>query len=265
VKTALVASVELAGKQGDFKRSHTLLERVQSLVTSGEDTPERKLDEHKLLVSLVGASAAMGDRVVALRYFERACAVLPDEPVAVCERHKVHGLIDYFARDFRAAALHFEKAIDAARALGLQYEVALNLHNLADVLIVIDDHPRAYGALKQSVALCDELGYDRLTNHNRMFLAFLDALAGDVEANKVLCQGIRYAESNDYTWDVLGGRLLLARLHQHRGETDSARLEFQRLRELARGAGNRFVADECLNALRAMGAPLSQPPPPPLD
>ncbi len=261
VKSAIVAAAELAGRQGDFKRSLALLERLQSIVTSAADTPERKAEEHKLLVSLVQANAAMGDHVAAMRHFERASEVLPDDPVAICERYKLRALVDYFARDFRAAALNAEKAIDAARELGLQYEIAINLHNLADALVVLEDYPRAYGALKQSVALCDELGYDRLASHNRMFLAFLDALAGDVDAEKILVQGIRYAESNDFTWDVIGGRRLLARLHHQRGEADAARLEYQKLRELARAAGNRLVADDCLAALRAMGAPLSQPPP----
>lgn|GEM_PF-270369 len=261
VKSAIVAAAELAGRQGDFKRSHSLLERLQSIVTSAADTPERKAEEHKLLVSLVQASAAMGDRVAAMRDFERACELLPDDPVAICERHKLRALVDYFARDFRAAALHAEKAIDAARALGLQYEIAINLHNLADALLVLEDYPRAYGALKQSVALCDELGYDRLASHNRMFLAFLDALAGDADAERILLQGIRYAEANDFTWDVISGRQLLARLRQQRGEADAARLEYQKLRDLARAAGHRLVADDCLAALRAMGAPLSQPPP----
>jgi serine/threonine protein kinase/tetratricopeptide (TPR) repeat protein len=262
VKSALVAAAELAGRQGDFKRSLALLERLQSLVTSSDETPERKAEEHKLRLSLVQANAAMGDHAAAMRHFERACTILPDDLVAKCERHKLRALIDYFARDFRAAALHSEKAIDAARDLGLQYEVAFNLHNLAEALLLLEDYPRAYGALKQSVALCDELGYDRLASHNRMFLAFLDALAGDVEAEKVLVQGIRYAEANDFTWDVLGGRHFLARLHHQRGEADAARLEYQKLRELARATGNRLIADDCLTALRAMGAPLSQPPPP---
>ena len=151
--------------------------------------------------------------------------------------------------------------MDMARDLGLQYEIALNLHNLGDILLHLEDHPRAYGAIKQSLALCDELGYERLGSHNRMFLAYLDGLKGDAEAEKVLLQGIRYAESNDFTWDVLGGRLLLARLLERRGEMDGSRLEFQKLRELARAAGNRLVADECVEALRSMGAPPSQPPP----
>ena len=262
VKSAIVAAAELAGRQGDFKRSLALLERMQSIVTGGDESPERKAEEHKLLVSLVQANAAMGDHAAALRHFDRACTVLPDDPVAVCERHKLRALIDYFARDFRAAALDTEKAIDAARELGLQYELAINLHNLADVLLLLEDYPRAYGALKQSVALCDELGYDRLASHNRMFLAFLDALAGDLDAEKVLLQGIRYAEANDFTWDVLGGRYLLAQLHHQRGEADAARLEYQKLRALARAAGNRLIADDCGTALREMGAPPSQPPPP---
>lgn len=262
VKSALVAAAELAGRQGDFKRSLALLERLQRIVGNDAPTPEKKAEEHKVLVSLVQSNAAMGDHEAALRHFERAREVLPDEPTAICERHKLKGLLDYFARDFRAAALDSEKAIDHARDLGLQYEVAINLHNLADALVMLQDYPRAYGALKQSVALCDELGYERLASHNRMFLAFLDALAGDQDAERVLLQGIRYAEANDFTWDVLGGRQLLARLHMQRGESDAARLEYQKLRDLARAAGNRLIADDCTTALRAMGAPVSYPPPP---
>jgi eukaryotic-like serine/threonine-protein kinase len=259
VKSALVAGAELSGRQGDFKRSLTLLERLQSIVTSGGD----KMEEHKLLVSLVQTNAAMGDHAAARRHFDRAMSLVPAEPSFVCEGHKLSALIDYFARDFRAAALHSEKAIDLGRELGLQYEVAVNLHNLGDILVHNLDYARAYGAIKQSLALCDELGHDRLASHNRMFLAFLDGLAGDADADRVLQQGIRYAEANEFTWDLLGGRLLLARLLEHRGEVDAARLEFQKLRELARGAGNRLVADDCAAALRSMEAPPSQPPPAP--
>jgi tetratricopeptide (TPR) repeat protein len=257
VKSSLVAAAELAGRQGDFQRSLTLLERLQSIVTTGGD----KVEEHKLLVSLVQTNAAMGDHVAAVRHFERAVLLAPSEPLFVCERHKLRALLDYFARDFRAAALHCEQAIDVARELGLQYEVAVNLHNLGDILVHVFDYPRAYGAIQQSLALCDELGHERLASYNRMFLAFLDGLAGDTEAERVLVQGIRYAEANDFTWDVLGGRLLLAKVLEHRTDLDGARLEYQKLRQLARDAGNRLIADECASALRSMGAPPSQPAP----
>ena len=88
----------------------------------------------------------------------------------------------------------------------------------------------------------------------KQFLTF----SGD----RTLLQGIRYAEANDFTWDVLGGRQLLAKLYMQRGDSDAARLEYQKLRDLARAAGNRLVADDCMIALRAMGAPVSYPPPP---
>jgi tetratricopeptide (TPR) repeat protein len=256
VKSALVAAAEFSGRQGDFKRSLALLERMQSIVAIGD-----RHEEHKIVVSLAQTNAAMGDHAAAMRHFERLEAILPNETGAVCERHKLMALVMYFARDFRAAALHSEKAIDMARELGLHYEVAVNLHNLGDILVHLEDFPRAYGAVKQSLALCDELGFERLASHDRMFLAFLDGLAGQEDADKVLLQGIRYAEANEFTWDVLGGRLLLARLLDHRGDADAARLEYQKLRDLARAAGNRLVEHDCVAALRQMGAPPSQPPP----
>jgi tetratricopeptide (TPR) repeat protein len=263
VKSALVASVELAGRQGDFKRSIAALERLETMVTEAAGNgAEHKREEHKLLVSLVQTNAAMGDHAAAMRHFDRAGALIPDEPTFVCERHKLLALVQYFARDFRSAALSTEQAIDMGRELGLSYEVAVNLHNLGDILLHLEDYARAYGAIKQSLALCDELGHERLASHNRMWLAFLDALVGDLEAERVLVQGIRYAEANDFTWDVLGGRFLHAKLLETRGELDGARLEFQKLRDLARAAGNRLVADDCATALRNMGAPPSNPPAP---
>ena len=83
----------------------------------------------------------------------------------------------------------------AARELGITYEVMLNLHNLGDILVHTGDLPRAYGAIRQSLALCEECGYERLANYNRMFLAFLDGVQGTVDGEKLLRQGIAYAES----------------------------------------------------------------------
>jgi serine/threonine protein kinase/tetratricopeptide (TPR) repeat protein len=259
---ALIAAVELSGRQGDFKRSLTLLERLQSVVASRPGDHE-KAEEHKLLVSLVQTCAAMGDHAAAARYFERAEALLPDDEAAQCERFKLRAVMMYFARDFRVAALSTEQAIDAARDLGLSYEVAVNLHNLGDILLRLEDYPRAYGALKQSLAVADELGFERLSNHNRMFLAFLDGRAGAAEsdAERILLQGIRYAEANDFTWDVLGGRFVHAKLLAHRGHTAAARLEYEKVRDLARAAGNRLVETDCHEALIYAGSPSSQPPP----
>ncbi len=130
----------------------------------------------------------------------------------------------------------------------------LNLHNLGDILVHTGDLPRAYGAFRQSLALCEEAGYDRLANYNRMFLAYLDGVQGTVDGDKLLRQGIAYAESRDFVWDVIGGRLLLAHLLHRAGQVAAAKEEYDRTRALAVAAGQRLVVDECDTALRKMAA-----------
>ena len=65
-------------------------------------------------------------------------------------------------------------------------------------------------------------------------------------------QGIRYAEANDFTWDVIGGRSLLAQLLQRRGDLGGSRLEYEKLLVIARQAGNHLVTEDAETALRAM-------------
>ena len=193
MKLVLSAHAGQAIRQGDFKRSLELLDRLQGLVTDTGD----KAEEHTILVDRAQTYGGLADRKRALLELERAEALLPNDVMAACERQKVRSLIEYFARDFRSAAVAAERAIDHARGLGLSYEVAVNLHNLGEGLIRLSDFPRAYGAIRQSVALCDEFGFDRLASQNRMFLAFLDGVAGDSDRGgdappgHPLCRGER--------------------------------------------------------------------------
>jgi eukaryotic-like serine/threonine-protein kinase len=247
-KRVLQAYAELGVRQGDFTRALAMLQRLQKIVTDEGD----KLQEHKVLLHTAQAHAGLGDKRSALVALSRAEQVLPADAAAACERQKVRSLVDYFSRDFRAAVAASEKAVDMSRALAVPYEVAINLHNLGDFLVRLDDFPRAYGAIRQSIELCDEQGFERLASQNRMFLAFLDGAAGDSNAESLLRQGVRYAEAHDYTWDAINGRVLLAQLHQRRGEVDRARVEFQKASVAARESGNRLLADDCDAALGAM-------------
>ena len=250
MKEVLIAYGEQAARQGDFKRTLELLERMQKVMTDEGD----KQEQHRIFLHRAQANGALGDRRAGLGELERAEQVLPGDAAAACERQKARALVEYFSRDFRAAAAAAERAIDMARDLGLSYEVAINLHNLGEFLVRLSDFPRAYGAIRQSVALCDESGFERLATQNRMFLAFLDGVAGDKDAETTLRTGIRYAEQNDFTWDAINGRWLLAQLFQRRGAGAVARAEFDRLRELARAAGNRLVVGDCDEALRALAS-----------
>jgi serine/threonine protein kinase/tetratricopeptide (TPR) repeat protein len=258
MKLVLSAHAGQAIRQGDFKRSLELLDRLQGLVTQAGDKAD-KSEEHLILVHRAQAHGGLADRKLALLELERAEVLLPNDAMAACERQKVRSLIEYFGRDFRSAAVAAERAIDHARGLGLSYEVAVNLHNLGEFLIRLADFPRAYGAIRQSVALCDEFGFDRLASQNRMFLAFLDGVAGDGTAEATLRQGIRYAEANDFTWDNINGRLLLSWLFQRRGASAAARAELEALLILARSTGNHLVVDDCESALRELNGRESVP------
>jgi tetratricopeptide (TPR) repeat protein len=247
LKSVLLAETELAIRQGDFKRGLELLDELRRIVHTS-DAPEK----HRVALHLAQCHAGVGDRRTALAQVEEAERLLPDDRTADAERTKTRALVDYFSRDFRSAAAHSERAIDMAREMGLGYEVVLHLHNLGDILVHLDDLPRAYGAIRQSLALCEESGYERLANYNRMFLAFLDGIQGTVDGEKLLRQGIAYAESKDFTWDVIGGCVLLARLLHRLGHLDAAREEYEKTKALAVGAGHRFVADDCELALKKL-------------
>ena len=244
---ALLASAELASQKGDFRRALLTLQRVTSLPAKAGN----KIEEHKLYLSLAHANAATGNAASARTYLDRADALGMDGPAA-CERERVRSLLAYFAGDFRAAAGYAERAADLGREHALSFEVAQDLHLLGDILMRLTDYPRAYGALKQSLALCDEGGFDRLANQDRIFIGFLDALTGDKEGERALLSGNAYAESNGYSSDILDGLRLLAKLHAQRGEAESATREYVRVKALASEAGNRLIGDEADAALRAL-------------
>ncbi len=248
LKPALVAEVELATRKGDFKRAWDRLEELHRIVRAKSDEQER----HRVALHRAQARAALGDRPSALESLEEAERLLPQDGTAAVERTRVRAMVDTFTRDFRSAAAHCEKAIEMGRELGLSYEVMVNLHNLGWSLVYMDDLPRAYGAFQQSLALCEESSYERLANYNRMFLAYLDGLQGTADGQKLLEQGIAYAEAKDFTWDVVGGRALLAKLVHRRGTREAAEEAYEKARALATSAGHTFIAEDCAQALAAM-------------
>ena len=210
VKQVLVATAELASQQGDFKRSRDLLERVQTIVVESGDLQE----EHKALVSLAQSYAATGERQLALDYLAKAAELLPNDATAACERQKHIGLVEYFARDWAAAAAASDRAVDLSRALGLTYEVAV-------IPAQPGGQPDAQRGAGASVPACSSSrsrcarsrGYERLTMAQpdvprlpRRRPTAIKKRSGSWG------RGVRYAEAHDYTWDVIGGRLLQAQL-----------------------------------------------------
>jgi serine/threonine protein kinase/predicted ATPase len=257
VKSVLLAEAELATRQGDFTRALALLGELRGIVHESSNDHE----SHRIAIHLAQSHAAVGDRATALSDLQEAERLLPNDRTAALERAKIRSLVDYFTRDFRSAALRSEEAIHLAREIGLAHEVMLNLHNLGEILIHIGDLPRAYGAIQQSLALCDESGEQRYANYNRMLLAFLDGIRDhpDGESERKLRQGIAYATNEEFTWDVIGGRLLLANLLRKSGRFEAAVEEYEKTKQLAIDAGHRLVADDCEIALDELAGRATAP------
>jgi tetratricopeptide (TPR) repeat protein len=248
LKPVLIGEADLATREGDFKRAWGLLEKLHRVVRQLSDNQEK----HRVALNVSLAAAGLGDSATALASLREAELLVPGDKMATLERMRARALVDYFGGDFRSAALHSGIAIDVCREMGLTYEVMLNLHNLGEFLVQLDDLPRAYGAFRQSLALCEERGYERMANYNRMFLAYLDGLKDSGEAESLLRQGLAYAESKHFVWDVTGGHMLLAKLLSRGGRLEEAREEYERTRALATASGHRIVIDDCDRALKML-------------
>jgi eukaryotic-like serine/threonine-protein kinase len=248
LKPVIIASAELASSQGDYKRIAELLAELGRVVPLFEDARER----HCVLLLEACALAARGSRTAALACLNQAESLVIDDRMAAVDRIKARAVVDHLTQDLRSAALYGEMAIDMAREIGLTYEVMVNLLRLGEVLIDTREFVRAYGSVRQALELCEEGGYERFANYGRMLLAFVDGVQGASDADKLLAQGVGYAESKEFTAEALEGHVLLGRLHQLRGRVDTSAAEFEKARAVAAECGNKAVQDESEAALRTL-------------
>jgi tetratricopeptide (TPR) repeat protein len=243
LRITFIAGADLATLRGDYKRVLDLLGQLQPIASD---------DRERLHVALhlARAHAGLGDRKTALELMEESSGLVPNDPVVAMDRARTRAIVDYLTRDFHSAVDYFSRAVDMGRQLDVTHVVLVNLSHLGEALVRVGDLPRAYGALRQSLALCEQLGDARFANRNSMVLAFLDWVKDAGDSEKRIREGIEYAESKAFTTDVIRGRLLLAHGLARQGQVDAARREYDATRALAADAGQRLAVDDCDEAIR---------------
>lgn len=245
---SLVAG-ELMTRRGEFRQALDIFQPLVSSSGFDRDTA------YRIHVGLGQALGASGDQQRALAHLERAAELAdPGDLGKATEREKMRAIIYYFTRDFEKAVSACERGVDLARAAGLSYEVALNLHNMGDSLLWLDSFARSHVAFQESRATCEEYGYSRLLMHNLMYLTFLEGDKGRADAVETLRELIGGAHAQGYTWDALNGNYLLGWLAFRKGEKDLARVELEKARDLAQECKNDLIengARELLNRLQA--------------
>jgi tetratricopeptide (TPR) repeat protein/tRNA A-37 threonylcarbamoyl transferase component Bud32 len=247
LQRVLMARAELARRRGTFGEAARILERLEPMVAQSGDSKEL----YDVFVGLASAHAAIGgeeNRAHAFAYVDRAdrvASAIGDGPVLEVERAKVRALVCYFVRDYRTGAEWAQRAADLARGAGLLYETAINLHNVGDCRIRCGDRAGAYAALRQSLALAEEGGHDRLVAINRAPLAYLDALAGDASARRRLGEVVAWSHQRGYAWDELNARYWLALSSLEVGERADAIAELARARAIAERLSMRAMVADC--------------------
>ncbi len=252
---ALLVEIEMAGRAGDFSRATRAVEKLESL---------GPLRSSRALLSVSYVRAATGDAVSALRAIDEAERLdRPDDLLAAALREKQRVLAFLNTRDYRAAEEASARAIDLARSAGLRYDTSASLHNLGDACRRLGELPRAYAALTESKEVAEALGNERLATLNRLHLAYLDGASGLPDADKLLRDLIRYAESRGFLTDAREGRFLLGSLLAQRGQKSEARRELEGVLAMAVAQSDQATAEESREALESLdtGAPPPSPRP----
>ena len=236
-----LVEAQLHALRGDFARVLTSVVRAEA----GPLEPHLVGRALKLRAQSHGA---LGERDAAFAYLDQAAKALGDAFPEV-ERHKVRALTHYFVGDFAGTVTASVQATELAKAAGLTFEVAVNLHNMGDAFIRLGDNPHAYAVLSESLSACEQCGADRLASQNRVFLGYLDAVKGVPGGETQLRSGIAHAEERGYAWDVVNGRFLLGLLLEHDGHYAAACAELDACARHAEELQNRLIALDCRAAL----------------
>jgi len=249
-RTAMLTRGELFMRRGEFRRALEVFEKIGSMREHLTETQVYRLE-----IGFAQTHGASGDRARALQHLDRAGMLAdPGDIGSAVEREKMRALILYFTRDFHGSAAASERAVDLARAAGLSYEVALNLHNMGDSLLWIGNFARSHVAFRDSHATCREYGYARLASHNQMYLTFLEGEKGRGDPVDKLRELIELAQSKGYIWDSLNGRYLLGTLAFRKGDRELALKELVLARDLARECHNQLLERGASEMLDQLGA-----------
>jgi tetratricopeptide (TPR) repeat protein len=243
-RAILAADMEISTRLGDVSRGQRAADELSALGVP---------DDPRVLIAVACLRAFGGDAASAFDALERAERLSdPDDQLAVALHRKMWLLVHSALGSAEAARTVSAAAIESARALGLRYDLASNLHNLGDASARLGDRPGARAALSESLAIATAFGYQRLAALDRAFLDFLDGLDSAAGAEAQIGAFVARSEEEGNVSDVLAGEELLARLYAHRGQRDEARGAYERVLAVAQQLGFATFVREATEALREL-------------
>jgi tetratricopeptide (TPR) repeat protein len=251
-----VAEAEAELRRGDFHAANKCFSRVELVERHLPDPAEA----HATLCLMAVGRAGEGDDDGATALLDRAERIGPATREARAERARTFGFVAFLGRQYDLAYATVAAQLEGIRSDGPSFELAAALHNAGHALLKLDDRARAHGLLRHSLALAEDVGFDRLANVNRGLLGYLEALLGERRGDAALREAIRRANASGFALDALDLRSLLAALMADRGDRGGAWREMEGVHQHAqalRYARLRAETREALDALRAKAGPPS--------
>ncbi len=240
-RRALLIEAESAVRGGDFTRAVRAVDKMEAM---------GPVEDARLLIVISSVRAAMTDLPAALRALDRAEALSdPGDLASACSRAKQRALAYLYCRDWKTGIEASLQAVQIARAANLRYDIAVTLHNLGEAARRMQDLPRAYAALTESLEIARAAGSERLVSLNRIHLTYLDGMSGVAGAEELLREHVRYANAYGYWTDALEGRFLLGMLMKHRGATEEAKRELEEVMSLAAAKSNHLIFEDAREQL----------------
>ncbi len=266
-REAALASAECDARTG---QNHHALEALREALEISSDLGDVAA-QLRCLIPLALAFGQEGETSAGLEALQKAHDLVGDDPdrLTECELLKMESLVYYYARDYAGCIDRCSRALDLAREHGLDYEIAVNAHNLGETYIRIGDFRRAFSALQQSHEVCRERGYVRIQMMNQRALAFIDAhrfrddahRLGGADPRERIVEALRFADERNYLWDSLQAQYMLALVDSLLGDVESARKNLREVLRTAADNGHRRYVLDAEYALAALdkGEPIPLP------
>lgn len=199
--------------------------------------------------------AARGDKVNALFYIDQAEAIARNigDKLFLCETLKIRSLVYYFLKDIGGGIKASLRALELAKEYNLHYEIAVNEHNIGDAYIRYEEYKKAFVHLKISYDICLKYEFNKLKSLNLMLLGFIDVVKfKSLEGLEQIKLSLKFAEENNYVWDVIQAKYYLGKAFFYLNEYLKAKEILQQALSLAHEKQHKIYEDECRELLKVL-------------
>jgi len=260
LRDVTVATAETDVRNGDYIRATSMFQEALALARDASD----RRAQVRCLIPLALALGGSNMRDEALAALAEARALVRGEPdrFTECELLKTESLVQHFCGSVERSAELAEQALELAKEYGFAQEACVNAHNLGEDYMRMGDYKRAFALLRYSFETAREHGLSKMQYTNMRVLGFIDAVKfGSDEGRDRILEALVYAEENNYLWDIVQGRYMLALVDALAGDEEAARAGFREVMRLSDEHGQKTYGVQAGQALRALdeGRPVPLP------